>query len=123
MRCFLIAVVLLWIPMAVQAQIYKCTLPNEPVVYSDRKCAPKNARIQLQITDNVMDGIGSTRDADAAALIRERLANSARVQVQSDEIFIRALRDGEDHKNRAKDETQFMMYSPLLGPGMAMKQF
>lgn len=91
-------------------------------VFRPKMCAEKCADT-IQITDNVMDGIGSTRDADAAALIRERLANSARVQVQSDEIFIRALRDGEDHKNRAKDDTQFMIYSPLLGPGMAMKQF
>ncbi len=107
-------------PITVQAQIYKCVRADQSVVYSDKKCSSKETRVSLRITDSVMDGIGSTRDADAAALWRERLANSAAMRVTTDETLPDSWQDAAPQPN---DDSTFTIYSPFLGPGMIMKQF
>jgi hypothetical protein len=106
----------------VNAQIYKCSLPGERVVYSDRKCNPLESGGRLKITDNSMNSPGSTREADLAALRAARL-NPQTSQVPYVEGKATAESAGFVKGERwdGSGET-FMIYSPLLGSGMYLNR-
>ncbi|MDR2174162.1 MAG: hypothetical protein LBE32_08235 [Burkholderiales bacterium] len=109
--------ILCGISFGANAQIYKCSLPGERVVYSDRKCNPLESGGRLKIADNVMNSPGSRRDADLAALRIARLNHQAQVPYAdggTSESFKGERWDGGGEK--------FMIYSPLLGSGMYLKQ-
>jgi hypothetical protein len=100
------------------AQIYKCSLPGERVVYSDRKCNPLESGGRLKITDNLMNSPGSTRDADLTALRVARLKN---YQAQVPYVEGNTAEFVKGERWDGSGET-FMIYSPLLGPGMYLNR-
>ncbi len=108
-----VGIALLLATAGAAAQIYKCSLPGERVVYSDRKCGPLESGGRLKITDNLMDSPGSTREADLTARRIARLNQ----QVQAPYLDGKAADFVKGGRWDGNSET-FTIYSPLLGPGM-----
>jgi response regulator RpfG family c-di-GMP phosphodiesterase len=83
----------------------------------DRKCNPLENGGRLKITDNLMNSPGSKREANLAALRASRLNQQAKAPYtdgNTSESFKGERWDGSGEK--------FMIYSPLLGPGMYLNQ-
>ncbi|MCL2308489.1 MAG: hypothetical protein FWC38_09790 [Proteobacteria bacterium] len=114
---WLLALMLCGISLGANAQIYKCSLPGERVVYSDSKCNPLGSGGRLKITDNLMDSPGSKREANLAALRAARLNHHAQAPYADGKTAESAKGERWDG-----DGEKFMIYSPLLGPGMYLKQ-
>ncbi|MDR0769715.1 MAG: hypothetical protein LBE75_00740 [Burkholderiales bacterium] len=112
-RCHCAFLILCSVSLGVNAQIYKCSLPGERVVYSDSKCDPLASGGRLKITDNLMDSPGSKREANLTTLRASRLNHQAQVPY----LDANATESVKGGRWDGSGET-FMIYSPLLGPGM-----
>jgi hypothetical protein len=112
-----LALILCGISLGANAQVYKCSLPGERVVYSERKCNPLESGGRLKITDNLMDSPGSKREANLAALRASRLNHQGQAPYADG-----SLAESVKGERWDGDGEKFMIYSPLLGPGMYLKQ-